>query len=526
MNMSNDNNELKLREDEEYEAEIDRMYFESLQEGKEYTKSSKIPLVVEKFVTNAVNQSINNEVPAMLAFYMLLGQICKDMVCIPAKTRRIGIRLQVIWMQTSGSGKTEMFNFIGPVSKRLFDTINERYGTDIQNFESNFGTIGEHDRENVGYDVQKIGDSTDAALVGSPSTEKETVVDDDTGRERTIEVPIQIYGQLEGEGLMVFDEFHDTGIFRQTQHKGQIIYYCNTLMNTLWGENWPINKKLLNGDPFTCNSRRSMWATTYIPRTLATVITETGLMQRSIIYIREVPIEEQNEIRGKIARDYGVIVDSGAPVESDADNLVQIYERLREHYFESGEDPLRTITFGKGFSDAVTNETWKFQEFVQTSRPAVMEIANNFITRMQGMMVKMAVLSCIAESGTTIKTKKNRYIVTERHVRQGAYITRQCYKSLVSWLDLALKAEHKSMQERAMVGEFKKAYAELIETPNARTIDGEKWLNKTQLIAHIMKNTRRGQAQVYRNYKKISDNYEERRVGRYGYVKMKRKDEQ
>ena len=525
MNMSNSNDELRLREDSEYEAEIDRMYFESLQEGKEYTKSSKIPLSVERFVTNAVNQSINNEVPAMLAYYMLLGQICKDMVCIPARTRRIDTRLLVIWMQTSGSGKTEMFNFIGPVADRLFSTLNERYGTDILDLERTFGTLGQHNRAGVGYDVQKIGDSTEAALVGSPSETKEIVVDEETGEDREIDVPTQIYGQLEGEGLMVFDEFHDTGVFRQTQHKGQIIYYCNTLMNTLWGDNWPINKGLLKGN-VTCNSRRSMWATTYIPKTLASVITETGLMQRSIIYIREVPIEEQNDIRVKIASDYGVIEDSNSPIESDADTMIKIYETLREHYLEVN-DPLRTVTFGKGFSDAVINETWKFQEFVQTSRPRVMEIANNFITRMQGMMVKLAVLSCIAESGTTIKKKENRFIVTERHVRQGAYITRQCYKSLVSWLDLALKADHKSIQDRAMIGEFKSAYETLIKTPNARTIEGEKWLNKTQLITHIMQEHRRGQAQVYRNYKKIkAENFDERREGRYGYVKMKRKDEQ
>ena len=268
-----------------------------------------------------------------------------------------------------------------------------------------------------------------------------------------------------------------------------------------------------------------MWATTYIPKTLSSVITETGAMQRSMMYIREVPIEEQNMIRVKIADDYGIIEDNLKPIEEYSEIFVKIYSALKKHYDETGQDPLRTVTFAKGFGDALKHETWKFQEFVQTSRPAVMEIANNFITRMQGMMVKMAVLSCIAESGTTIRRKANRYIVTEKHVTQGAFITRQCYKSLVSWLDLALKAEHKSIQDRAKVGEFKKAFIELSKTPDARTIDGEKWINKSILITNVMLITRRGQAQVYRNYKEISGNFDERIEGRYRYVKLKRNDE-
>ena len=121
--MSDNENELKLGQDDEYEAEIDRLYFESLQEGREYSKASRIPSVVEKYVKNAVEVSINNEVPAMLSFYLLLGQISKDMVCIPAGKRRIDTRVQVIWMQTSGTGKTEMYNFFGPVSKLVFDEL-------------------------------------------------------------------------------------------------------------------------------------------------------------------------------------------------------------------------------------------------------------------------------------------------------------------------------------------------------------------------------------------------------------------
>ena len=519
--MNNKKDDEMMIDNPELEAEIDRMYYESLEEGKEYTKTSKIPKVVEKYVTSAVEVSLNNEVPAMLSYYNLLGQICKDFVCIPSGRRRIDTRLQVIVMQTSGTGKTELYNFYGPIAKEVFKQLNERYP--VVNREDQVGDYGwQNIRTGTRFSVAEIKDTTDAGLIGSMGTEEQVVVDDETGRERRVEVPVQIYGELEGGGLLVYDEFADSGIFKQSQHQNKVVLYINTFMNTLWGQNWVITKRLLKGGLMECRSSRSMWATTYIPKTLTHAITETGAMQRSLIYIREVPISEQNYVRNKIADSYGVIDDAQTPIDGFAGSFVKIYETLRQHYEETGEDPLRTITFGKGVNDAIKNETWKFQNFVQTSRPAVMEIANNFITRMQGMMVKLAVLSCIAESGTTIRNKENRFIVTERHVTQGAYITRQCYKSLVSWLDLALKADHKSIQERAKVGEFKKAFSELVKTPNARVMDGEKWVNKSILLAHVMKTTRRGQAQVYRNYKEVSEHFDERREGRYGYVKMKK----
>jgi len=522
--MNKKEDEMIISDNPELEAEIDRMYYESLEEGREYTKTSKIPKVVEKYVTSAVEVSLNNEVPAMLSYYNLLGQICKDFVCIPSGRRRIDTRLQIIWLQTSGTGKTEMYNFFGPITKEVFKQLNESYPAVFREDE-----VGDYSWQNVRtgtrFSVAEIKDTTDAGLIGSMGTEEQIVIDDETGRERKVEVPIQIYGELEGGGLLVYDEFADSGIFKQSQHQNKVVLYINTFMNTLWGQNWIITKRLLKGGLMQCRSSRSMWATSYIPKTLTGAITETGAMQRSLIYIREVPISEQNYVRNKIADSYGVIEDADTPIMGFAGSFVKIYETLKQHYEETGEDPLRTITFGKGFNDAVKNETWKFQNFVQGSRPAVMEIANNFITRMQGMMVKLAVLSCIAESGTTIKKKENRFIVTERHVTQGAYITRQCYKSLVSWLDLALKADHKSIQDRAKVGEFKKAFNDLVKTPNARTIDGDKWVNKTIMLAHVMKTARRGQAQVYRNYKQISENFDEKRVGRYGYVKLKRSDE-
>ena len=60
----------------------------------------------------------------------------------------------------------------------------------------------------------------------------------------------------------------------------------------------------------------------------------------------------------------------------------------------------------------------------------------------------MAVLSAIAEA-PSITDKSKRFIVTERNVRQASFLVRQCYQSLVSWLDMALKVQAKLMAENS-----------------------------------------------------------------------------
>ena len=233
--------------------------------------------------------------------------------------------------------------------------------------------------------------------------------------------------------------------------------YLNKFMNTLHGENWIIRKKLRDGDIIECRCQRSIYATTYIPKTLTSVIAEKGVIQRTLIYIKEVPQEVQDELREKVLDEVGTIKPKDAPIKKFAQNFVIIYESLRKRFDESGRDPLQTITFGKGYNDALKNESIKMRNYVANSRPEVFEIAGNFITRLNQTMTRLSVLCCIAEA-PNIKDPSKRYIVTERHARQASSLIRQCYKSLVSWLDVALKVKTHALHERVGINAFREAY--------------------------------------------------------------------
>ena len=130
-----------------------------------------------------------------------------------------------------------------------------------------------------------------------------------------------------------------------------------------------------------------------------------------------------------------------------------IYDALRKRYEEVGQDPEKTIVYGEDFNAALKNEWRSMRNYVTNSRPEVFEIAGNFITRLLGTLTKLSVLCAIAEA-PGITDEKQRYIVTSRNVRQASSLVRQCYKSLVSWLDTALKVRRETLEAKTGMLDF------------------------------------------------------------------------
>lgn len=478
--------------------EEDRLYYESLGGGElKARRSSVLPRMVEDCVASASEVSKNNEVPAALIYYGIIGQLCKDMVKIPRRRGTEDTRPHIVWLQTSGSGKSEMMNFYIPVSNYVFRELNEKYGTNFTVF-----------------DVKEV---TDAALIGSVNMVDEVVEDEDGGT-RTIRVPEQIHGGLEGEGLLVYDEFENSGVFKPTQHNQRVILYLNTLMNSLHGHNWVITKQLREGGVLECRCSRSMIGMSYIPKILDKMIADTGIFQRCLMYIREVPIGEQNEMRSGLAYDYGIRENHELPIVKYGNEFIKVYDALKKRFDEVDGEAYDTVKFGKGFNDALYNETWKFQHYVQRTRPAIMAIANNFITRMQTTMVRLAVLSCIVES-TTMRNKDARYVVTEKHIRQASNLVRQCYKSLVVWLDQSLKQSRSEIKERVNAEVFIKGYQAAVKKGLG---DKKDFVHKTRLLKEVELLTKKSEQTVYRWFNEdIAEMFEQQKIGVSYYLKLK-----
>ena len=150
------------------ENEEDSVYYGFIEDDNMDRSEShrvRLPTFIQEYVANAVQVSKYNNIPAALTAFNLLGQLCKDKVVIVRGQGREDTRVPVLWLQTSGTGKSEMYNFYGPITRKTFEILNEKHGTNFTIFD--------------------VTETTDAALIGSMKQEQE-VVEDEDGNTRTV----------------------------------------------------------------------------------------------------------------------------------------------------------------------------------------------------------------------------------------------------------------------------------------------------------------------------------------------------
>tara|TARA_R110001592_G_scaffold302364_1_gene574276 strand:- start:1755 stop:3221 length:1467 start_codon:yes stop_codon:yes gene_type:complete len=481
--------------EEQYEQKL-------LDSAKAYDES--LPKIVKEFTKSAEEVSHRNGIPASICFFNLLGQVTKDFITIPNGRNHEDTRIHFCWIQTSGTGKSTLWNFIGPIANRTFKLINEANKhppllRDNLPMNRIFNTFG-------------VTDYTDSVLIGGYDKN----VDDD-GEIEYERRP----GVLEGNGLAHWDEFEYSGIFKQTQHKENSIVYLNTLMNSLAGESWIISKALTSfgGMVMECFCERSVLAMTYPPSNLNDIIAEKGVLQRMLLFVWDVPEFLQHKMRIEQIEKAGTVEEVTAPIDKYSNAMYKIYQTTQERFIEVNGDPLKTMKYGKDFSDILRLEYETMRREIQTYPPHVAKIAGNFTTRLLKILIKMSVL-CSVASAPSIKNKEERFIVTGYNVRQAGQIVRKCYTSLLDWLTDSLTKKRKSIAENSLESVF-------IDTYNKMKKDDEGFVNKTTLLTDVRKKAKKSRAQIYRHFDIVRHKFEELKgANNRTYVKLIRSDEE
>ena len=460
-----------------------------------------LPRVVREFQQSATQVSHYNEIPAAISFFTILGQIVKDFIIVPNGRNHEDTRIHFCWVQTSGTGKSTLWNFVGPVSNMVFNKINEMNAhpslmIDGIPMARNFNTFG-------------VTDYTDSVLIGKYDKEIE---DDEISWVRKA-------GLLEGSGLAHWDEFEYSGIFKQSQHKENSIVYLNTLMNSLSGESWKISKALTSYDNqvMECYCERSVLAMTYPPNNLNSVMAEKGVLQRMLLFVWEVPEFLQHKMRTEQIAKAGTVEEINQPIERYANALMELYKITKQRFEEVGGDPLKTMTFTPDFNDVLQLEYENMRRYLQNTRSDVSAIASNFTTRLMKILMKMSVL-CSVASAPSMLEKEDRFKVTGHNVRQAATIVRQCYMTLVGWLEQSLKASRSSITEVSLESFFSNVYEKIDK-------DDEGYVNKSIFFKEVKNRAKKSQAQVYRHYEIIRHKFDEMKVGRSVFVKYKGDEE-
>ena len=542
-----------MNENENYEEfEISEEQEEYLNKVEENTKifNTNLPSFIRRFQEDAVKVSFKNDIPAALSCFVLLGQIVKDFVQIPNGRSIEDSRVHFCQIQTSGSGKSTLWNFVGPVSKRLFEKINDpQNNIHVMDYNIPISTDedGNEEHGTKKFDVMSTTEYTDAALIGGfeeifadvpvkdnanrlikvnenggelryrdNMTEEQTTEYNNAHTKTKRELTwVREAGLLEGSGIAHWDEFEYSGIFKQSQNKEQAIVYLNTLMNTLAGESWVISKKLKRGEMMECFCERSILAMTYPPEKLVKVVANKGVLQRMILFIWDVPEPILDKMRRMQILKAGELEEIDQPIDEFADEFFEIYQCVKERFEEVGKDPLKTMKFTKDFTQTLMLEYETMQEFIQDTAPAVRKIASNFTTRMLKILIKMAVLCSIAEA-KFIPNEKKRFIVSGRNVRQAGNIVRQCYNTLVLWLERSLKVSRRTGTQTQSPNEQM-----FLETIKGSKKDSEGFFSKKEVIKELQKSMARATIHRLFGKYKTKNMFEENKVGRSVYLKLK-----
>ena len=523
--------------DEEYENEI----FEDYKQASAVFQQN-LPAVVQQFQKSAMDISHYNETPAVISFFTILGQLCKDFIAVPFEEEYEDSRIHFLHIQTSGTGKTTLSNFVQPIARSVFEKVNEKkkhsFNTNVEvPVLDNNGNIEKYpedyaDEEKRGepmmhyarkkFDVFSVQVATSAALVGHYALQDE-IETDDNGNSRLTgkKIQVKMTGALEGSGLAHWDEFERSGIFSPNSHQVDMVVFLNTMLNTLHGESWVMKKQLKEGDMVETFGERSVLAMTYPPTELNRIMTETGLLQRMLCYIREVPEAIQHNIRKKKISKFGKFKDRQGPMDKFSDEFMKMYDLVLERYEEKlkeGKSEIETkctmMEYTESANALLDLEYENMVGYINDCGLFVREVANLFINRLYITTSKLAVLCAVAQA-PYIDDKSKRFQVTGQNVRQAGAITRQCYISLIEWLERSLK-ERRMASPLVNLNPFKEKYEEMAK----KTEDG--WVNKKLYIVQMRKAISKGKSRTEEIFKEhASSKFEIKYIGRAHYIKLK-----
>ena len=462
-------------------------------------EKTELPAPALRWTEVVTEFSLYNDYPATMSFFMTLGQILKDTVRVPMGRLALDPRIHFCWVQTARSGKTTMFDFLQPVWDRTFTILNEHPLTQTPPK----GPLDGVKR----FSLNNPDAFTDQALLG---TKKFDVKNPDWVRgEENLDIngdpipefiDIDIEGALFGSGIIAFDEFEHSGIFKESQHKQDTVMMFQKFMNRLDSDTHLIKKRLTEwGKDLVVDCQRSLWATTLPPEGLEKVILTKGVFQRMWFYVREIPESLKEQMEEEYLDNVGEIIggDNGAEefhVEF-SEMLYDIYLWAQRRLDLVG-DKRKVVEFTPDAKNRL-KVIWRgMRKYMQGFPDHIFNALNTFLMNTINNMCIAAALCAVAERSPKITTK---------HIDQARILTDASFDSITTWFSDTLKKSPRRIKEQTKEGVIVAIY----EDSNKK---GGEWVPKTQLITNYTKKTGKARATFYRLWSDVEHLFETRKV--------------
>jgi len=530
--------------DEEYEIEDSDMA---------WITEAELPSLIRAFEANATQYSRENNLPAIMGYFNIMGSLLQDYIEIPKGATSIDTRCHFCWIQTARTGKTTLVEYVlKPLATKLTEELKDDLKEDFKVISLDDYTtaslVGSH-KENRNYkpDAQVKWDSRQDYLNAQ--------LDDDNIPQDEYDISItnalQEYNktkdeyfifpsQLEGSGIWYADEFEGSGIFTPKSHNDNINIVFQTFMNNF---HIGANKydKILTGKPtVTLDSKFSVFAGTYIPEKLDDTIIGKGIMQRFLPFIYEVPRDRLTAQRLNLARSFGTRTEVRGPPFHLVEPMKTVVLKTKAR-FESVEDRESTIVYSEHASELVEKMYDRIQKYVKNLPPHISSVVSTFEANLLEYINKLAIISCATNNANS---NSPTWRLTKTHVLQGGSVVWMCYKTLVSYLEENLHVKKKSkMKPNSQLAGFIKAYElalnvdilkeGLIKCPSKdpmKTVEWKEQVNILILDGFAYKKTvqenaekvlSKSKASIANYWKNVEDKFLYKKVDKLAFIKPK-----
>ena len=462
----------------------------NMRKASEYRASRKYGIL--KGYTDHFNAtSIDNDIPGLLSFFFIQGQVAVPYVRIPWGSSHLDPRNHVFWIQSSRTGKSIAWEFVGDVLKDI----------------------------GINSDLYTTG--TDAGLIGGFEMEE-----DSEGNK----VAILKEGMLTGQKALNFDE--GSIILNPNKHSQETVLYLQSACNPVGSNNNMLVKHTKTGRIET-ESLVSLWITTYPPSGVKEYVLTKGIFQRVLLYWSNWTMERRkavSEIRAESA------FKMTAPMKVSYDDITSYFKDLelrlrnrvlnitettfvewdemsrpdKEALVQSVMDRMFTAdenTFYPALLDAIDD----YYTLLNGLNPNILEVVSSFIPAMENNTLIFA---------THIAMLDESWVVTGEHVDMAKDILYDIFRNLILWLEDEVEIGPKVQEKANNKSKWVNAYngVDGVELGNR----GDGWRSKTKVIRSYEQQNTVSQGSAYNNFDKWARSmFDTTKDGRVVFIRLK-----
>ena len=436
------------------------------------------------------NTSIDNDIPGMLSFFFIQGQLTVPYIRIPWGSSHLDPRVHAFWIQSSRTGKSIAWEFIGDILKDI------GIPTDLYTTGTDAGLIG-------GFEEIKDGDSNIETI------EKE--------------------GFLNGRKALNFDE--GSIILNPNKHSQETVLYLQSACNPV-GSNNNILVKHTKAGRIETESLVSLWITTYPPSGVKEYVLTKGIFQRVLLYWSNWSMDRRMNVSMRRADSaFKKTAKMNVSYEEITTYFRDLEKRMRDKVLEvtqtkfvewdnmnreEQEELLQSsmtevLSADDSFYPAMYTAIEDYYDLLTGLGPGIGDVVASFIPAMENYTVILS---------THIALMEDTWVVNDEHVDMAKEILYDLFNNLIEWLEgeveIGAKVAEKANQKSRWLA------AHDASNPFDLGGRGDNWRKRSDIMNTYMNQNQVTRGTAYNHFNKWATNmFDNAKDGKIVFLRLR-----